>query len=114
MVTSNRHTRYLRVVARSIRPRAEGDALDPANVDPQVGVQLDIPDVTAGDKVTLSWQNSEGGNFSDSAVRRVAGTLQFYVPREPYAVATGSTVKVSYTIAGKDPSEVLSLHLADT
>lgn len=94
-------------------PQAEGNTLDPAVVDPMEGARVDIPDLAAGEAVTLSWQNSAGDNFVDSAVSRDAGAITFFVPRKPYAVAAGSAVNVSYTVRGRGPSAVLSLHLLD-
>ena len=93
-------------------PEAEDGRLDPAKVDPLIGVRVDVDGVLANDRVTVSWIGTRYPTPYTEALTAHGPRVSFFVPKAPFVDANvDGDVNVEYTVEGKGRSDPLSLHI---
>ncbi|NII54130.1 Ig-like domain-containing protein [Luteibacter sp. SG786] len=93
-------------------PEAENGQLDPAKVDPLIGVRVDVDGVVANDRVTVSWIGTKDTTPYTETLTAHGSRVSFFVPKTPFVDGNvDADVEVEYTVEGKGRSDPLSLHV---
>ncbi|NII56163.1 Ig-like domain-containing protein [Luteibacter sp. SG786] len=93
-------------------PEAENGQLDPAKVDPLIGVRVDVDGVVANDRVTVSWIGTKDTTPYTETLTAHGSRISFFVPKTPFVDGNvDADVEVEYTVEGKGRSDPLSLHV---
>ena len=92
---------------------AEGEWLDPANVNPPGAyVQVYWSTMAVGDRVTLTWRGSTSGDYTVPFTIRFVGVQSAVIPKDRHVDPNkDGTVDVFYTVDGVGVSETLRLNV---
>ncbi|URL59343.1 hypothetical protein IM816_04325 [Luteibacter flocculans] len=95
----------LPVLPAAIISQADGDTIDPAKIDNNLGTRVIVnyPGMQSGDRITLYWYGSIDRNVYKKTLTSLGSALTFLVPKEPFLNKNvGSTVTVLYTVERDD------------
>lgn len=80
-------------------PKAEGDRLDPEEIDEHEGVEVDVsyPGIEVGDVVTLTWRGTRMTVPYSDTLTVFADSVSFFVPKVPFVTGNeGAEVGLEY------------------